>query len=305
MVAFGKSDLEMAQLEELSALLDAPQADLRAVLKNSDETLAVLGTWQDMPAVFKLFRQEDGAELAQNAADALGQVAGRITRSDCGVVALLHKFDHVPVVVMSEAPGLQVSRLLTQLPVMDRGDLLLRAAHWLTDCAGDDSYMRGLPARRALKGIKALSMPRTSVGHTLRERLTQMAEELRGQKIIWAPTHGDFSPVNLYDNGSVLTAFDMQGVPNMPLARVAAQFLVSKDMGMPLDKDLLFGLNRMDAEHFLGALPAPVAADQAALAFYVGERLLRQFARLRRTGMDDQRKLVRKRINAFLSAPLL
>lgn len=255
-------------------------SEVRAIIKDSPEALVGSGTFEGQPAVFKIYRTPTADQDVTNAAAGLRQYSARLRASDVAVVSVLAKAPEVGLLVMEEAQGTLVSRLLGN-PKIDQKALMQRVARWLLVCSGDDFSERRLAPNKFLKPLEE-QQTRLSDGDRsgtigdLLQALKQQRPALRGRAVLWAPSHGDFAPVNMSDDGERLTTFDVQGFPTLPLVRVAAHFLVAKDLTRAVKGPLNRGLDAQTTNTFLQALGPNVGGDTQAIRFFVGLSMLKR-----------------------------
>jgi hypothetical protein len=279
---------------------------IRAILKDSPETLVALGDFDADLVVFKLFRGPDAGKLVLKAAEALNFFEKRLQTADAAMVSVVATAPEAGILVMTQAAGTPVNRLLG-VESVDQHGLMRRCANWLTVCAGDDLEVRRMAPGKPIQEVKALFEEyRDQDMHRLAKRLLRelrkQREPLKGHPLVWSYSHGDFAPVNASDDGSCLTAYDIQGVPRLPLARVACRFLVAKDLNRPPADRLLWGLDADMAMAFLSALPPSVGEDMAVIRFYIGIAMAQRL--MRDKFNDEGRKAVKKRIQMYLRDPL-
>lgn len=271
----------LADLRSLVAKADfADPSKLIAILKDGEDALVAFGIYGGKKAVFKAYHTEDAAVQVQGAADALAEYTARLQdHKDLGIVPALASAPELGLLIMEFAEGTQVSRTPERLDI-DQTALMQRAARWLIACAGTDTIERAFAPNKTLRKLED---PITQLDPTaapecieLFNCLKKQRPDLRGQPLIWGPTHGDFAPVNLMDDGERLIAFDVQGVPRLPLLKAATYFLVARDLKRPVQHDLRWGLDAQTASDFFDALGAHTPIDEKAIRFFIGHGMLRR-----------------------------
>lgn len=273
---------ETELIVELQALLTKAElsnrSSVKAILKDGKDALVAFGQFDSTPAVFKVYRTDDAATLIRNSVDALTQYAARLQGARGAVVNVLAADPVSGLLVMQEARGTQVSRLPERLDI-DQVALMQRAARWIIDCAGAGRDERRFAPNKTLRPLEE-HMQRQGSHATectdLLQSLKSQRPALRGSHLIWGPTHGDFAPVNLVDDGHCLTAFDVQGVPTLPLIKVATHFLVARDFKRPVTQPLEWGLDAQTTQAFLNEFGRQIALDPRTIRFFVGHAMLRR-----------------------------
>ncbi|MEY8882982.1 hypothetical protein [Donghicola sp. XS_ASV15] len=275
---------ELDLLADLRALLDkaafAPRSKLVAVLKNGEDALVAFGTFGDKLAIFKVYRTQDARELVQSASTALADYAARLgEHDDLGIVAALASAPELGLLIMEFAEGTQVSRTPERLDI-DQTALMQRAARWLIACAGTDTIARAFAPNKALRKLEEpvahLDPQQAPECIALFNSLKKQRPGLRGHPLIWGPTHGDFAPVNLMDDGKRMMAFDVQGLPRLPLLKPATNFLVARDLKRPVRDALRWGLDAQTTSDFFEAFGQHIPIDDNAIRFFVGHGMLRR-----------------------------
>ncbi|NVO26535.1 hypothetical protein HJ526_03810 [Donghicola sp. C2-DW-16] len=275
------------------------RASVTEIIKDDVGGVVAAGEFNGQPAIFKMYRGPDAGQVVQNAANALGTYAARLTGPDVGIVRPLATLPEAGILVMTRAPGQMISRLIGDRKV-DQIALIERCARWLTACAAGDMQIRRLAPGKFVTELEEAKAAPDALTTRLITVLKQQKPPLRGYPLIWGPTHGDFSPVNLADDGQRLTAFDVQGVPGMPLTRVAAFFLVSRDLNRAPPRQTIWGLDAATTEAFLNALPPEIGEDTLALKFFVGHAMGRRW--LGDSFVGKGRANAEKRIRLYLQS---
>lgn len=281
----------------------ADRASVTDVIKDDAGGLVASGLFGHEQAIFKMYRGPDAAQVVKEATEALLAYAARLDAADVGIVRPLATIPEAGILVMSRAPGQMVSRLIKDRSV-NQIALIQRCARWITTCAGTDLVERRLAPGKFVREL--IEMPQgvgdgAALTNRLIASLKQQKGALRGHPLIWGPSHGDFSPVNLADDGRCLTAFDVQGVPGMPLVRVAAFFLVARDFNRPASRRTVWGLDAQTTQAFLSALPPEIGGDHLALRFFVGHAMARRWLGDRFVG--NGRANAEERLRLYLQDP--
>ncbi len=273
---------ESGRIAELETILTtaalSDRSSVKAILKDGKDALVALGQFDATPAVFKVYRSDDAATLIGNSVDALTRYSARLQGAGSAVVNVLASDPSSGLLVMQEAQGTQVSRLAERLDV-DQTALMQRAARWIIDCAGSDRDERRFAPNKTLRPLEEHMQRQDALAPECSDLLQSLKGQrpaLRGSHLIWGPTHGDFAPVNLVDDGHCLTAFDVQGVPTLPLIKVATHFLVARDFKRPITQPLEWGLDAQTTRDFLNEFGREIALDPNAIRFFVGHAMLRR-----------------------------
>lgn len=282
MAAWLDPSQETGLIAELGELLEraglSHRSDVKAILKDGKDALVALGHFDGRSAVFKAYRSEDAAKLVENSVAALMRYGARLDGLRSAVVQVLASSPASGLLVMEEAQGTQASRLPDRLDV-DQAAHMRRAARWLTQCAGSDTVERGFAPNKSLRPLEDYIRGHDALAAECTDLLKSLKSQrpaLRGHPLIWGPTHGDFAPVNLVDDGRCLIAFDVQGVPTLPLIKVAAHFLVARDFKRAITQPLQWGLDAQTTRDFVQEFESQIAVDTLAIRFFVGHAMLRR-----------------------------
>lgn len=250
--------------------------NVRAILKDGKDSLVALGQFEGTAAVFKAYRLEDRQTIVENSVGALSQYQARLQGTNSAVVRVLASAPASGLLVMEEAKGTRVSRLLERVDV-DQSECIRRAARWLINCAGTETVERRFFPNKWLRPfeehIRRHGALRAECADLL-QSLKSQRPALRGSSLVWGPTHGDYKPVNLADDGCCLTAYDVQGVPTLPLIKVGAHFLVARDFQRAITQPLRWGLDVQTTHDFVQELRREIAIDISAIRFSVGHAML-------------------------------
>ncbi len=274
-------DRETALIADIEKLLEKEGLsgrcnNVRAILKDGEDSLVALGQFKGTAAVFKAYRSEERATIVKNSAGALSHYQERLQGTKSAVVRVLASAPASGLLVMEEAKGTRVSRLLERVDI-DQSACTRRAARWLIDCAGIDTFERRFFPNKWLRPfeehIRRHGALRAECADLL-QSLKRQRPSLRGSSLVWGPTHGDYKPVNLADDGSCLTAFDVQGVPTLPLIKVGAHFLVARDFQRAITQPLRWGLDVQTTHDFVHELRREFAVDISQIRFSVGHAML-------------------------------
>ena len=274
------------RLEEVTADAEAVEAavagatgdpfTVEEVLKDHPRRLVLAATLAGAPVVVKMFRTPDAAAILAAKAAELERAAAALAGAHppCAVAGLRLALPEAGIAVQDRAPGERFDRVLSGAGRVRRAVLLSHAGRWLRAYAGQTGERHPFaPAhwlRRAEPGLAQLDV---AVRDRVKDQLGALAAAAKGKPVERAAVHGDWSPLNAFHDGEVLTGIDVQGLSNLPVALDAARFLTGMAvfvMGRPAED----GIPAEDIRAFEAGLDE---VDRAlALPFFIGVELVRR-----------------------------
>lgn len=275
------------------------------LVKIEDRSVVLQGWLRKERVIFKKYLAPTAADIVTQAADELRFLEANLPRPFF-VNRCIAAAPGIGVIVLGWVPGRTVRHVLTVASASRRNEVLQLAGGWLACCADLRSQDRPLRPQWYLTQLHSLctqhltSEDRDLIGRMLDE-LLRLAGRLQGVQTPHAIAHNDLTLVNLYYCAGTIHAIDINGTLWTPVMRMAARFLIMKDLfNPPLSPDLFHGLDADDALLFLNAAGISVA-QKRAVRFFIGEQMVQIY--LIRQAKSDKCTLARDRMAAFLTPP--
>ncbi len=209
---------------------DLAGIEITEILRVRPEHAVFAVTQNGRPYFLKLFRQSHAADLVRSTEATLTQAAAALGQAENAVVKLRMASPEAGVILLDPVHGQQLSLLLAAAGYERRSRLIARAGGWLSALTAEretgkfgPNYWLKLLTERVAARAEAEDRPLLDA-HLAAMR--EMAPALVGANVTRAPSHGDFTPDNLYLEGARLIGIDMQRREMMSVARDVARFLV-------------------------------------------------------------------------------
>ncbi len=257
------------------------EATIEEVLKSGPDAIVLQGRFRGQPAVFKRFLRGDVAETITRMQEELSFLS-RNLHGPLRANALLACLPADGLVVLQKAAGDRVSLILKADDAALRSRVLNLSGQWLATVAPLRSEQRRLGPHRLERQFKGLLLD--GLAPQDRQLVQQVINAANGfsrafvgVKAVHAIAHGDFAPVNLVSDGQTLCAVDIQGATWFPLARIAARFLVAKDLYSSRSTPREWGLDADDLADFAPGSFLPAPEMTTVFPFFIGQQMVRRF----------------------------
>jgi len=280
---------------------------LREALAIKPDAVVFRADWQDVPVVIKHFRSGDAAAIVTRMQGELDYATAHLDGTRFGVNRCLLALPEHGLILLTELPGQRLRDSLAAADGAERACLLRLAADWLAAYTAPRRETSGFGANHWIRRAEAtdishLSTADQNLANALIHAISVHATAARGTRLARSIGHGDFVDINMIHDGQSLFGVDIQGPSMMPLARMAARFLVwlqlqSDSPALPREH----GLCTADVDAFLaGGL---LDADNRARLFpvFVGDQLLRRFCEQYHDHKHRDRAIVA--LNGYLAEP--
>lgn len=257
------------------------------VLKTGPEADVFAGRFRDRAAVFKRLLTDDAAQKLVETEAELEFLTQAFGQGPVRIVRLLGTLPETKTLILERAPGERVSLALKDGDRAARSHAMAMCGNWLAAVASLRSETRPFWSRKIAERLRrdAADIPTdvTPLFQATMERMETLGLRHRRAPLTHAVAHGDFAPVNLNIDDNAIWGFDIQGGHTLPLARMAARFLVAADLYWPGATGPL-GLDTEDLAAFdiTRILPADEQGD--IFTFFVAEQMLRRIMSETRTG---------------------
>lgn len=267
---------------ELRGCFENHRIRVDRVIRDREISTVLGGTFDGVRAVFKKYHTQDATRIVDTACTELRFLGDNLVRpffaNNCLATAPESGW-----IVLGHVPGIRLSIALREAPPDERSAILSLVGQWLGACIRLRSTNRKLGTSRAARLFDPLNPALLEpddqqIIDTLIGALKRRLHDLEGHRMVHTIAHGDFAPVNLhYDNGDV-HAVDIQGGHWFPALRIAARFLVAKDLtGETPATGLCLGLNHCEVSLFLDAAGLGGMLDTDEFRYFVGEQFVRLY----------------------------
>lgn len=272
---------------ELAKTYGAGAGEIDEVLKSGPEAVVFSGRFQGAPAVFKQLLTPDAVQKLDETEQELSYLSGVFPDGPVRAVPFLGVLPESRTLVIGRAPGERASLVLKTDDRAARSRAVALCGDWLATVAALRQETRPLWARRIAGQIaeeaRRLPAEHAQLFDATLERMAALGMKHQRAPLTHAIAHGDFAPVNLNIDGDTVWGFDIQGGHYMPLARMAARFLVAGCLYWPSAPGPL-GLDADDLAAFDIKRILPVEEQGDIFTFFVAEQMLRQVQGHGRTG---------------------
>ncbi|PSL18913.1 hypothetical protein [Shimia abyssi] len=282
--------------QEVDARFGPGAGEVGDVLKAGREVRVFAGRFQGKAAVFKQLLTDDATQKLSDTEAELAFLAEALPGGAARAVPFLAALPQTKTLILGHAPGQKVSVALKTDNRSERSRVMARCGDWLAKVAPLRTEMRPFwgrkIARRAGEGDGRVPEGGEKLFQSTLDRMMAIGLRHRGQSKSHAKAHGDFAPVNLNIDQDTVWAFDIQGGHSLPLARMAARFLVAASMyraGAPGP----LGLDADDVMAFDVGQILPDDEQTELFAFFVAEQFLRRLKSEGRTGEGLKSALTR------------
>ena len=280
---------------EMRAIYGGESGTVHDVLKAGDEAEVYAGRFQGQKVVFKRLLTADAAQKLQETEAELGYLADAFADGLVRVVPFLGALPETGTLILGRAPGERVSLALKTQDRAERSRVMALCGDWLAAVAPLRVETRPFWSRKMAQRL-AEDVGDAPLIRTTLDRVEALGERHRRAPLTHAVAHGDFAPVNLSVDGGTIWAYDIQGGHVLPLARMAARFLVAACLYWPGEAGPL-GLDAEDLEAFDVSRILPPEEQGEVFAFFVAEQMLRRVVSEGRQG--EAREVAMMRLQAL------
>lgn len=265
--------------DHLNAVFGPNTARIEEVLKHGTDALVMRGQFQGQGAAFKWFLTDRAAETVQRMEQELGFLSEHLGVGLYRVNGLLAALPDPGLAVLEWAKGERVSLILKSDDAARRAQVLRLCGGWLAEVAPLRQELRRLGPHRLNRQVADLRFDHMipqdrALAQDLLRGLQRFAEGFEGVKAVHTIAHGDFAPVNMVSDGTTVTAVDIQGGTRFPLARMAARFLVAKDLYSRRDTARRWGLDADDMAQFAPETLLPAQEQATSFPYFIGQQML-------------------------------
>lgn len=269
---------------EFEAALEPGSFRLDNKLRARTDAMVFDGEFRGERAIFKVYIQKNARSRIRESQRELDYLHAALPEGPARVAPCLGVLPELNTMVLGFAPGLQVSELLKSAELAEREAVTAACGRWLATVSALRNKRASFRPRRFLDDLRGLDFrdldaPMLDLASQTRRHVIALGRSLRGTEAAYAIAHNDFTSSNLhYDNGTVW-AFDIQGRAYLPMARMVARFLVTRDIPSEPATDLRWGLDRWATKAF--GTEGLLQGDDLnlLLPFFVGDQMLRRFVR--------------------------
>lgn len=257
-------------------------ARIDAVIKGGRDAVVLAGVFQGQAAVFKQFLGGDVAQVIPRMQEELTLLDQHLGQGACRVNRLLAALPEDGLAVLERVPGERVSLILKSDDAARRAVVLALCGDWLATVAPLRAEPKRLGGSRLERQFADLSLDGLltqdrALAEALMDAARRFGKRVRGMDAVHTIAHGDFAPVNMMSDGETIWAVDIQGATRFPLARIAARFLVAKDLYSQRKSQRQWGLDADDMAALNPARLLPAGELETTLPYFIAQQMVRRF----------------------------